>query len=629
MAPKKPKFNINAYYQNMSRILKGGSSVPHRIANKLHGASELGAAPVGTAAALMRNISTNASRLTSQYNNHTRISRIQDYSEMDTMAEIHSALDIYSHEVCSKDDYGDILKIESDDPVIKEALTRLFYDTLNIEFNAPMWVRSMCKFGDFFLLVDHNPDYGVINLFPIPVNEIEREESYDPDDPTAYRFRWTSHGNKILDSKDVVHFRLQGNDSYLPYGMSILEAARRAWRQLLLMEDAVMVYRIVRSPERRVFYFDVGNIPPNEVDQTMEKVKTNLKRSQIVDPTTGQVDLRYNPLSTDEDFYIPVRGQDSGTKIDTLPGGQFTGDIDDLNYIQNKLFAALKIPKSYLGYEGDVSGKSTLAQEDVRFADTIQYIQALFMDGLRHLAVIQLMSMGYRDNQLGNFRITMANPSTINEIQRLELWRTRFEVCSLATGQDGMLSKHFIYKKLFKLNDAEIAEIEEGRRADKAFDLELAAMEQRQQQEIAAEAQEDEAVEDAEFEQDDDDDTDDSGESKTDQQLAQRQSEARAYNHPHTQKAIPNDMKGRRKAKKRKKKRDSLVKRVYNTKKNGLDPRKDLNLMRKTATAAFGEHAEASDSIFKKQLSTLGSHTKLIKQLEKLYKDRDSEIIHE
>jgi len=226
--------------------------------------------------------------------------------EMETMAEIASALDIYSHEVCAKGEYGEILKIQSNNPEIKDALTKLFYDTLNIEFNAAAWIRSLCKYGDYMLLIDHHPDFGVVNVFPMPINEVEREEGFDPENPTRFRYRWTTHNNKLIEPWQVLHFRLLGNDSYLPYGMSILEAARRAWRQLILMEDAVMVYRIVRSPERRVFYLDVGNIAPNNVEAAMNKAKDMLKRNQVVDPTSGQVDLRYNALPVHWSTPIPL-----------------------------------------------------------------------------------------------------------------------------------------------------------------------------------------------------------------------------------------------------------------------------------------------------------------------------------
>ena len=178
--------------------------------------------------------------------------------------------------------------------------------------------------------------------------------------------------NMTFENWQIGHFRVLGNDRYAPYGTSVLEPARRIWRQLTLLEDAMMAYRIVRSPERRVFYIDIGNIAPQDVEQYMERVKTTMKRNQIVDSKTGRVDLRYNPMSIDEDYFIPVRANNN-TRVENLPGGTYTGDIDDVKYLRDKLFSALKVPASYLSRaEGADEDKATLAQKDIRIARTIQ-----------------------------------------------------------------------------------------------------------------------------------------------------------------------------------------------------------------------------------------------------------------
>jgi hypothetical protein len=222
-----------------------------------------------------------------------------------------------------------------------------------------------------------------------------------------------------------------------------------------------------------VFYIDVGNVAPADIESFMEQIKTRLRRTQVVDPTTGRVDLRYNPLSVDEDYFIPTRG-DKSSKIETLAGGQFTGDIDDVQYIQNKLFAALKIPKSYLGYEGEIGSKATLAQQDVRFARTIERIQKIIISELNKIAIIHLFLLGYSGEDLVDFEIKMANPSSIALQQKLELWRTKFEIAGTAT--EGMLDRKTVYKKIFDLSDDEIEEVMEGKRADKLEDLTLEGM---------------------------------------------------------------------------------------------------------------------------------------------------------
>lgn len=462
---------LKRYYNDLARLFKAEPVVRHRIANKIASPGQTGV-PIGTARAFLKSVNSSYARNIASYGQYNRLARYSDYNEMESMAEIGSALDLYAEETLAEDDEGNVLEINSPNIKIRDALRTLFLDVLNFNFNAFDWIRNTCKYGDQFLLVDHHPDYGVMNLFAMPVNEVEREEGYDPDDPTAYRYRWTTQGNRVLEKWQVIHLRLQGNDNFLPYGSSILEVARRVWRQLILMEDAVMVYRIVRSPERRVFYIDVGNISPKDIPQFMEKAQTQLKRNQIVDNSTGRVDLRYNPLSTDEDYFIPTRGEFS-SRIETLQGGQYTGDIEDLQYIQNKLFAALKIPKSYLGYEQDISGKATLSQEDVRFAKTIKRIQNVIIAELNKIAVIHLYSMGYRGDDLVNFEITMANPSMIAELQKLELWRTRLEIAAMASTPDMPLDRHYVMKNMLRLTDEEIEGIEQGKRNDQLFAQEL------------------------------------------------------------------------------------------------------------------------------------------------------------
>jgi len=401
------------------------------------------------------------------------MSRYSDFSEMESTPEIASALDIYSEETVSQDEKGNVLHIYSENRKVQELLETLFYDTLNVDFNLVMWVRNLCKYGDFFLFNDVSPEYGVINAYPIPISEVEREEGFDPEDPSAVRFRWITQGNQSLENWQVTHFRLLGNDAFLPYGASVLESARRIWRQLILIEDAMLVYRVIRAPERRVFYIDVGNVPPEDVSTYLEAAQTSLKRSSVVDKTSGKVDLRYNPLSVDEDYFLPVRGGESGTRIETLAGGQNTAAIEDVEYIQKKLFAALKIPRAYLGYDEEVGSKATLAQEDIRFSRTIQRIQKTVLSELNKLAMIHLFSHGYEGEDLIDFELNLSNPSSIAQQQKLELIRTRFEIAG--TAPEGLMSRDWIRASVMGMRKEDIAKVKEQQVEDKVQDLELEA----------------------------------------------------------------------------------------------------------------------------------------------------------
>jgi len=462
MADKKNK----SLFGDLTRLFRSGPVVKRRI-------KDYSNSPNNSSAHELFRKSNSAVYNTamSAYGSYDRMARTADFSEMEYTPEIASALDVYSEETAASDEQGQVLHIHSENSKIQSLLEELFLDTLNIDFNLSSWTRNLCKYGDFFLFNDVSPEHGIINTFPIPVNEIEREEGYDPDDPMAVRFRWITQGNQVLENWQVSHFRLLGNDAFLPYGSSVLEPARRIWRQLILIEDAMLVYRVVRSPERRVFYVDVGNVPPEDISNYMEQVQTTLKRNQVIDKTQGRVDLRYNPLSVDEDYYLPVRGSDSGTKIDTLAGGANTTAIEDVEYIQKKLFAALKIPKAYLGYDEGLGAKATLSQEDVRFSRSIQRIQRTIVSELNKIAVIHLYSNGFGEEDLIDFTLSLSNPSTIAQQQKLELFRTRFEIAGQVP--DGLVDREWIRKNVFRMTDDEISAVEKGRISDKLHDLDV------------------------------------------------------------------------------------------------------------------------------------------------------------
>ena len=411
---------------------------------------------------------TYATITSNAYNLSERLMRYQDFQEMEYTPEIAAALDIYADETCAQDEKGRVLHVYSDNEKIRELLEDLFYNVLNVEFNLRSWARNLCKYGDFFLYNDVSPEYGVVNAFPIPVNEVEREENYDRDDPFAVRYRWVTLGNRTLENWEVTHFRLLGNDMFLPYGSSIIEPARRIWRQLILIEDAMLVYRVVRAPERRVFYIDVANLPPADVPTYIEQQRQNLRTAPVVDRQTGRVDLRYNPMSVEEDYFIPVRGGESGTKIDTLAGGQNTAAVEDVAYIQKKLFAALKIPRAYLGYDEMLSSKATLAQEDIRFSRTINVIQKTMMAELNKLAIIHLYAHGFDGDDLQNFTLRLSNPSTVAQQQKLELWRAKFEIAGSAP--EGLASKQFMRKEIWGLNEEQIDQLDDQRLKEKKID---------------------------------------------------------------------------------------------------------------------------------------------------------------
>lgn len=456
-------------FQKLTKLFRSGPVVRRKIRNLDTSVAVADKTKSSGALLFQKSMAPTYATITANaYNLSERLMRYQDFAEMEYTPEIAAAMDIYADETVAQDEKGRVLHIYSDNEKIREILEDLFYNTLNVEFNLRSWVRNLVKYGDMFLYNDVSPTHGVINAFPIPVNEIEREENYDHNDPMAVRFRWVTLGNRTLENWEVSHFRLLGNDMFLPYGSSVIEPARRIWRQLILIEDAMLVYRVVRAPERRVFYIDVANIPPENVPMYVEEQRKNLRSSQVIDRNTGRVDLRYNPLSVDEDYFIPVRGGESGTKIDTLAGGQNAAAVEDVAYIQKKLFAALKIPRAYLGYDEALSSKATLAQEDIRFSRTINVIQKTMISELNKLAIIHLYANGFDSEDLQNFTLRLSNPSTVAQQQKLELWRAKFEIAGSAP--EGQMSKEFIRKEIWGLNDEQCKEIDEQRLKEKIVD---------------------------------------------------------------------------------------------------------------------------------------------------------------
>jgi len=456
-------------FQRLSKLFKSGPVVKRKIRNLDTTIAVADKSKSSGALLFQKSLAPSYATITANaYNLSERLMRYQDFQEMEYTPEIAAAMDIYADETVAQDDKGRVLHIYSDNEKIKEILEDLFYNTLNVEFNLRSWARNLVKYGDFFLYNDVSPQYGVINAFPIPVNELEREENYDPNDPFAVRYRWVTLGNRTLENWEVTHFRLLGNDMFLPYGSSIIEAARRIWRQLILIEDAMLVYRVVRAPERRVFYIDVANIPPENVPMYVEEQRKNLRTNQVVDRATGRLDLRYAPLSVEDDYFIPVRGGESGTRIDTLAGGQNAAAVEDVAYIQKKLFAALKIPRAYLGYDEMLASKATLAQEDIRFSRTINVIQKVLISELNKLAIIHLYSNGFESEELQNFTLRLSNPSTVAQQQKLEIWRSKFEIAGSIP--EGMGSKKFARKMIWGLTDEQISEIDEQRFEEKITD---------------------------------------------------------------------------------------------------------------------------------------------------------------
>jgi len=400
----------------------------------------------------------------------TRLELFKDYEAMDTDSIISSALDLYADECTTKDEMGNVLIIRSPNERVQKVLHNLFYDIMNVEFNLWPWTRNLLKYGDFFLKLNIADKFGIIGVEPMAAYEIIREENFDPENPNRIRFKRDfsalaarSHvvntETEEFENYEVAHFRLLTDTNFLPYGRSIIEPSRKVWKQITLMEDAMLIHRIMRAPDKRVFKIDIGNIPPNEVDAYMEGMINRIKKVPFVDPETGQYNLKYNMMNLLEDFYFPVRGGESATSVDSLSGVQYDS-IQDIEYLKARLLGSLKIPKAFLGFEEDISGKATLASQDFRFARTVERIQRIITSELYKIAIIHLYSQGFNDQDLVDFELELTVGSSVYEKEKVELWTSKVTLAGDMV-EKKLFSRQWVYENLFGMSDDEFLKEQE------------------------------------------------------------------------------------------------------------------------------------------------------------------------
>ena len=422
----------------------------------------------------------------SVYYEPNRISAYYDYESMEFTPEISAALDIYSEESTTMSEKGQILTIYSDSERIKGILEELFYDKLDINTNLQMWTRGLCKYGDDFVYLKIDPEKGIVGCQQLPNIEIERIEGAASKQPTQtrdtkvpsreLRFNWKTKEMEFQ-AWEIAHFRLLGDDRKLPYGTSMLDKIRRIWKQLLLAEDAMLIYRTSRAPERRVFKVFVGNMDDKDIEPYVQRVANKFKRDQIQDPRNGNVDMRYNQMAVDQDYFIPVRDPAQSNPIETLPGAQNLGEIADIEYIQKKLLAALRIPKAFLGFEEVVGEGKSLALMDIRFARTINRIQKSLIQELNKIALIHLYLTGMED-ELNNFNLSLTNPSAQSDLLRIEQWKEKITLYKDATSdqsQVGILpvSHTWAKKNILGMSEAEVILDLQQQRLERAMGFEL------------------------------------------------------------------------------------------------------------------------------------------------------------
>ena len=417
------------------------------------------------------------------YYEPTRLASFYDYESMEYTPEISAALDIYGEESTTVDQNGYMLQIYSESKRIKSILVDLFNNVLDINTNLPMWTRNTCKYGDNFVYLKLDAEKGIVGCMQLPNIEIERLERgmaaksanvEEPVENKGLRFKWKAKDMEF-NSWEIAHFRLLGDDRKLPYGTSMLEKARRIWKQLLLSEDAMLIYRTSRAPERRVFKVYVGNMDDKDVEPYVQRVANKFKRSQVVDSQSGNVDMRFNQMAVDQDYFIPVRDPAAPNPIDTLPGAQNLAEIADIEYIQKKLLTALRVPKAFLGFEEVVGEGKNLSLQDIRFARTINRIQKCMIAEMNKIAIIHLFLLGFED-ELSNFTLALTNPSTQADLLKIDVFKEKLLAYKDAvTAIEGVapVSITWAKKHILGFSDEEIKLDLQQQRIEKAVGAEL------------------------------------------------------------------------------------------------------------------------------------------------------------
>lgn len=424
----------------------------------------------------------------------------RDCELMDAMPEIGTALDIYAEETCTLHDDGQLIKVTSSSERVKGVLQDLFTNRLAVNVTLPMIARSTCKYGNDFMLLNLSDKDGVLGWSRLPVAEIERYdngmacpyqmvpkstslETIDVNQKDDTRFIWVGQNDNFIGYRNwqIAHFRMLYDSQFLPYGVSILHKARRHFRMLSMMEDMMLLYRLDRSVERRVFNIDVGNIDEADVQAYIEDIANSFKRTPIIDPMTGQIDTRKRLLNIAEDFFIPRRPGDTSSKIETLPAGQNLTAMDDIKYIQSKIFTALRVPRAFLNFEESQGEGKNLSLLDVRFARTVNRVQQMLLMELNKIAIIHLNLLGLSD-EIKNFKLTMHNPSSQAEMLEIENMSKKITTAKDAVSDPGgglpLTSVTWAMKNILKLSNKDIQQILEEQRLEAALAQELAKTQQ-------------------------------------------------------------------------------------------------------------------------------------------------------
>lgn len=436
----------------------------------------------------------------SNTNNVNRSEYYDTFQEMSECNFIHRGLQIIADDGCQKNIEGNVVKIYSDDEETKNILEDLFNKRLNL--NKELWsiIYETCKLGDnFYEIIPDSYEHPsqvvrIRYLNPKKVNRIEKNgklafytyySEFEVENTPNYFSDIKSDKKQDmvyrLEPWQIIHFKISDKDFY-PYGGSLLKSGIKAYRRLMMLEDGMVIYRLARVPERRVFKIDVGNLSTHEANRAIQKIKDNYRSNQVMDDK-GNINKTAAALSLTQDIFVPVREGQSGTSIETLQAGTGLQNIDDIKYFRDEILWTLNIPSEYLGLsENAQSGRGSLAMQDVKFARFVERIQYYVEEGLTKIAAIELFFKKKKRNELNNFRLELTPPSNVKEIMDIEYLNQKMGLIS-AMASTNMFPTEYILKYVMKLSKKEISDIKffksletQNQGADASGDLGLGGM---------------------------------------------------------------------------------------------------------------------------------------------------------
>ena len=404
-----------------------------------------------------------------------RLPAYMDYEGMEYYPIISSALDLFMEEATTIGIDGKMLKVYSNKERIRLTLEEFFENVVNINVTLPFWTRNTCKYGDNFVLMLGEKGKGITHVKQMVNYEVERIERIQDGKPLV-KFKERMTGDEF-NTFEIAHFRLLGDDKFIPYGSSLLNKVRRVFRQLIMAEDAMLTYRIIRAGEKKVFKIDVGNIDEDDIEDYVFKVATKFKKTSQVQANDGQIDYRFNIMGNDEDYFLPMRNANSQTGIDTLAGASNLNDIHDIEYLRENLICGLGIPKPFLNFQDAGGGGKNMAQYDVRFAKKVNRIQQSMIQELNKMAMIHLFLLGFSAEDLNEFTLALTNPSTQQDLLKSELQRDRAQTYTeLTRGENGIaaMSHTRAKRQIFNMSDKEIVDDLKQQKMEKVIMQEFA-----------------------------------------------------------------------------------------------------------------------------------------------------------